>query len=314
MSKIKCAVIGVGYLGRFHAQKYTHHPEVELIGVYDRNQDHAQAVAAELQVPAFDDLGSLMNDVDAVSIAASTKAHYEIAKFCLQKGKHVLIEKPVTETVAQAQELIEAAQAKNLIIQVGHLERFNPAYQQFLSYAKNIRLIEAQRLATFKKRGSDVDVILDLMIHDLDLILAMVASEIIHIHAQGIALMTKDIDIANVSLSFANGCVAHLSASRVYTGLERLMRVYQDDAYYALNFQQQKLTRYNINPECSDGIFLEAIEIECHQQDALNAQIHEFVHAVKNKTRVQVDGPAALKALDLAQKIQHIIAKEKSLG
>jgi predicted dehydrogenase len=314
MSKIRCAVIGVGYLGRFHAQKYANSPEAELVGIYDRNALHLQAVADELEVPIFSSLEELVGQVDAVSIAATTKAHYEIAKFCLSHGIHVLIEKPITETIAQAQELIEIAQSKNLIIQVGHLERFNPAYQNFLNHCQNPRLIEAQRLATFKKRGSDVDVILDLMIHDIDLILALVPSEIINVHAQGISLMTKDIDIANVSLSFANGCVVHLTASRVYSGLERLMRVYQDDGYYALNFQQQKLTRFMVNPDSPNDIFLESTDIECQSQDALNAQISEFIQAVKTNTPVQVDGHAGLRALELATQIQQIILKERSFG
>jgi len=314
MSKIRCAVIGVGYLGRFHAQKYANSLEAELVGVFDRNTSHAQSVAEELQVPIFDSLEALVGQVDAVSIAATTKAHYEIAKFCLSHGIHVLIEKPMTDTISQAKELIEIAKSNNLIIQVGHLERFNPAFQNFLNHCQNPRLIEAQRLATFKKRGSDVDVILDLMIHDLDLVLAIVKSDVINVHAQGISLMTKEIDIANVSLSFANGCVVHLTASRVYSGLERLMRVYQDDGYYALNFQQQKLTRFMVNPDSPNGIFLESTDIECQSQDALNAQISEFIQAVKTNMPVQVDGQAAFRVLELATQIQHIISKERSLG
>ena len=314
MSNLRCAVIGVGYLGRFHAQKYSALDGVELVGVFDTHLPQAQLVAQELQVKVFESLEQLIGTVDAVSIAATTSAHYEIARFCLTHGIHVLIEKPITETHAQAEELVELASLKKLVLQVGHLERFNPAYQTFLPMAQNIRLIEAQRLATFKKRGSDVDVILDLMIHDIDLILSLVQSEVTHIHAQGLSVMTSAIDLANVSLTFANGCVAHLTASRVYSGLERLMRIYQEDGYYALNFQQQKLTRFVPNPKAENGVFLNSQDIECHTQDALNAQIKEFLNSVKTGASVKVDGKAASDALALAIQIQSIIEKERSFG
>jgi predicted dehydrogenase len=314
MSNLRCAVIGVGYLGRFHAQKYHTMDGVDLVGVFDAHLPQAKLIAEELQVPVFESLNQLIGAVDAVSIAATTSAHYDVAKFCLSHGIHVLIEKPITQTCEQAQELVEIAQAKQLVVQVGHLERFNPSYQAFHKLAKEVRLIEAQRLATFKKRGSDVDVILDLMIHDLDLVLSLVNSDVVHIHAQGLSVMTNAIDLANVSLSFANGCVAHLTASRVYSGLERLMRVYQEDGYYALNFQQQKLTRFIPNPKAENGIFLQTEEIECQTQDALNAQIKEFVNAVKTGSAVQVDGQAGLAALKLAIQIQSIIEKERSFG
>ncbi len=314
MSNLRCAVIGVGYLGRFHAQKYAALDGVDLVGVYDMHLPQAELVAQELNVAVFSNLEELVQSVDAVSIATTTSAHYDVAFFCLQQGLHVLIEKPITETTEQARTLIELAKNNQCLLQVGHLERFNPAYQAFLPRMKVIRLIEAQRLASFKKRGSEVDVILDLMIHDLDLVLSLVKSPVIHIHAEGLSVMTDAIDLANVSLRFANGCVAHLTASRVYSGSERLTRIYQEDGYYALNYGQQKLTRFIPNPEAQNGVFLQSEEISCHAQDALHAQIAEFVSAIQNGTSIQVDGPAALNALDLALQIQSHIQKEKSFG
>lgn len=314
MSKIRCAVIGVGYLGRFHAQKYASLENVDLVGVYDSYLPQAQLVAEELHVKVFSNLEELVKSVDAVSIATTTSAHYDVALFCLQHGLHVLIEKPMTETAEQAKTLIELAEKNKCMIQVGHLERFNPAYQAFLPHLKAIRLIEAQRLASFKKRGSEVDVILDLMIHDLDLILSLVKSPVVHIHAEGLSVMTNAIDLANVSLRFENGCVAHITASRVYSGSERLTRIYQEDGYYALNFGQQKLTRFTPYPEAENGVFLHSEDIPCYSQDALHAQISEFVSAIQKGTSIQVDGHAALNALDLALQIQSHIQKEKSFG
>lgn len=314
MSKLRCAVIGVGYLGRFHAQKYAALEHVDLVGVYDSYLPQAQAVAQELNVKVFSHLDELLKSVDAVSIATTTSAHYAVAHACLEQGIHVLIEKPMTETIEEAAILINLAQKHQCLIQVGHLERFNPAYQAFLPHLKNIRLIEAQRLASFKKRGSEVDVILDLMIHDLDLVLSLVKSPMVHIHAQGLSVMTDAIDLANVSLRFANGCAAHLTASRVYSGSERLTRIYQEDGYYALNFGHQKLTRYIPSPEAQNGLFLQNEEIPCYSQDALQAQITEFVLAIQMGTPIQVDGNAALSALDLALQIQSHIQKEKSFG
>lgn len=307
MSKLRCAVIGVGYLGRFHAQKYAAIPEVELVGVFDQNSEQAQIVAREFGVHAFENLSTLVQHVDLVSIAASTPVHYVLAKFCLEQGLHVLLEKPMTLNLNEARELIECAKSNDVILQIGHLERFNPAYQAFMQHMQQPIWIEMQRLAPFKKRGSEVDVILDLMIHDLDILLSMVTSPIIDIKAKGLSMMTKDIDLASVAITFANSCVANLTASRVHSHPERLTRVYQEKDYYVLNFQEQQLSRYIADPYSSDQLFLTQEILSSEKKDALYEQIYAFIQAITDGEKVLVDGQAGMSCLDLALKIQGLI-------
>jgi len=307
MSELRCAVIGVGYLGRFHAQKYATLANVNLVGVFDTFADNAEKVAAELNVKVFSNLQVLVQEVDAVSIAASTTAHYDIAKFCLEQGLHVLIEKPITEHLKEAQDLVDIANKNKLILQVGHLERFNAAYQAFIPHLTSPLLIEMQRLATFKKRGSEVDVILDLMIHDLDILLSWIKSPIIDVKANGLSIMTKAVDLANVSIRFENQCVAHLTASRVHATLERLTRVYQDKDYYVLNYQEQQLTRFIADPNAENNLYLVQEHIACEKKDALKEQITAFVDSITHQKPIEVDGLAGLNALELALHIQSLI-------
>lgn len=308
MSKLRCAVLGVGYLGRFHAQKYANLEQVDFRGVYDIYAPQAQKIAEEFSVECFSSLNHLVEQVDAVSIAASTPAHFHLAKFCLENSIHVLIEKPITETLEEADELIELADKNGLILQVGHLERCNPAYENFLSHLSHPQLIEAQRLATFKKRGSEVDVILDLMIHDLDIILSWIKSPLVHIHGKGVSMVTDSIDLATVVLSFENGSCAQLTASRVHHTVERLTRVYQDKDYFSLNYQTQTLTKFKANPHEELGHLLEETEYASEKQDALMRQIKGFIaHIQGKKFQYVVDGRAARAALALAIEIQNTI-------
>lgn len=313
MPRVRCGVIGVGYLGRFHAQKYAMHPNVRFMGVYDVHPHHAETVAHELEVKVYPELEALIADVDAVSIAASTPAHFELAKYCLLNDVHVLIEKPITQTLSEAQELNRLAQERGLVLQVGHLERFNPAYSEFLPFLNQPQWIEAQRLAPFKKRGSEVDVILDLMIHDLDLILGLLNSDVVEIDAKGISIMTSAIDLATIGLKFANGCVAQLTASRVHTSVERVMRIYQENDYFALDFQQQKLTKYALNAFSDTDAYFETENIPTERQDALNLQIQNFVKSVLGQSTPAVDGYAGTKALELALRIQDIIKSNREV-
>lgn len=307
MFKLRCAVVGVGYLGRFHAQKYAKLASCELVGVYDQFPQQSEKVAQELGVKAFTDLHQLASEVDAVSIAASTTAHYDLAANLLKQGIHVLIEKPITETKEQAKELIDLAKQYQCILQVGHLERFNPAYQTFLNYISNPQWIEMQRLAPFKKRGSDVDVILDLMIHDLDILLSWVNAPIVDIKAQGFSMMTDAVDLATVVIKFQNNCVANLTASRVHSTVERLTRVYQEQDYFVLNYQEQQLSRYVADPKAHDNLFLAHEPIPCEKQDALEMQVQSFVDAIMGKGPIMVDGQAGYNALKLALDIQEKI-------
>lgn len=313
MSRIRCGVIGVGYLGRFHAQKYATHPNVRLMGVYDIHNRQAETVSHELKIKAFSKLEEMIAEVDAVSIAAVTPAHFELAKYCLENNVHVLVEKPITQTLDEAMVLNELAKQKGLILQVGHLERFNPAYSEFLAYLHQPQWIEAQRLAPFKKRGCEVDVVLDLMIHDLDIILSLIPSEVVDIDAKGISIMTSAIDLATIGLKFANGCVAQLTASRVHSSVERVMRVYQENDYFALDFQQQKLTKFSLNAYSETDSYFEMETIPTERQDPLNLQINNFVKSVLQQAKPAVDGIAGTKALELAMRIQNIIQSNRNV-
>lgn len=309
MNKIRCAVVGVGYLGRFHAQKYKLIPHAELIGVCDLNQKASQSVGQELNVPAFTEYRDLFGKVDAVSIAATTKTHYEIAKAFLEQGIHVLIEKPMTETTEQAEELIQLANKKQVKLQVGHLERFNAARLALDSYLQNPAFIEAERLAPFTPRGADVNVVLDLMIHDIDLIQNMVKSPIVSILAQGASVLTQSIDIAHAQITFANNCVANLTANRVSLHASRKTRVFQDEIFLAMDYQSKQLSVFKkgtgeLFPGVPD-IVHEQKELE--KNDALLEEIKAFLQCINENTPPLVPGEDGLIALQIAEQITTLI-------
>ncbi|TAL61301.1 MAG: Gfo/Idh/MocA family oxidoreductase [Legionella sp.] len=309
MSKIRCAVIGVGYLGRFHAQKYAALPNVELVGVCDVNPEVSQAVAQELQVKAYTDFHQLFGLVDAVSIAATTHKHYEIAKVCLENGLHVLIEKPITETVAQAEELIQIAREQQVKLQVGHLERFNAARIALDPYLTQPLFIESERLAPFNPRGADVNVILDLMIHDIDIIQNMVKSPIVSIEAQGTPVLTQAIDIANARISFANHCVANVTASRISFKMERKTRIFQKDTYLSIDYQNKTFAVFQKGQgELFPGIpDITSEQMVFEKGDALFEEIKAFVHCIEHNTSPLVTGEEGRDALETAQKITAVI-------
>lgn len=311
MSALKCAVIGVGYLGRFHAQKYKMLPNVELVGVCDVNQDNSDAVAQELSVSAWYDYKQLFGRVDAVSIAATTNQHYDIAKDCIAAGIHVLIEKPVTETVKQADALISLAKKHNIKLQVGHLERFNSARLALEEYLDRPLFIESQRLAPFNPRGTDVNVILDLMIHDIDIIQAIVKSPIVHIDAQGSPILSQAIDIANARITFANKCIANITASRISFKTERKTRIFQPNSYISIDFQNKQFALFKKGVgEMFPGI----PDITRHQSifekgDALLEEIKAFTQCIINDTIPLVTGLEGRDALATAEKINSLIAR-----
>ncbi|MEW8525932.1 MAG: Gfo/Idh/MocA family oxidoreductase, partial [Candidatus Thiodiazotropha endolucinida] len=242
MDKIRTAVIGVGYLGRYHAQKYAALDDSELVAVVDIDSDTAANVAKECNTEALSDYHELLNKVDAVSIVVPTQLHHQVAKEFLDSGIHVLLEKPITVTVAEADALIEIARRKQRVLQVGHLERFNSAVLALEGVLKDPQFIESHRLAPFTLRGADVNVVLDLMIHDIDIIQKMVGSPIASIDAKGGAVLTEEYDIANARIKFKNGCVANVTASRVSLKPQRKMRIFQSDAYISIDFQDKILS------------------------------------------------------------------------
>ncbi len=234
---LRAAVIGAGYLGRFHAQKWASLTGCRLVAIADPSEAVRAALAQELGVEAVADWRALLGRVEAVSIAAPTALHHPIALACLEAGLHVLVEKPVTTTVAEARELIEAAARRQRVLQVGHLERFNAAVLAIEGIVTRPRFIESHRLAPFRQRGTDVSVVLDLMIHDIDLIQSIVRSPLTAVDAVGSSVFSDDLDIANARLRFASGCVANVTASRVSLKTERKLRLFQDDLYLSLDLQ-----------------------------------------------------------------------------
>jgi predicted dehydrogenase len=302
MHSLRVAVVGVGYLGRFHAQKYAALPGCQLVAVVDSRAEAAAALAAELGTRAVADYHELLGQVDAVSIVTPTPSHFALAQAFLQSGAHVLVEKPITETVAQAQQLIDAAARAGRILQVGHLERFNPVIIAAEPLLRAPRFIECQRLAPFRERGTDVNVVLDLMIHDLDIVQSIVGSPIAAIDAIGTPVFSREIDIANARIRFANGCVANATASRVSLKTERKLRIFQDDAYLSLDLQQKLLTVIRKQP-LTDGeprLPVSIDEQSFEQGDALRTEIEAFLASCRGERPVVVSGTDGLRALQTA--------------
>jgi len=305
MDKIRAAVIGVGYLGRFHAQKYAQLPACELVAVVDGRDEVRKAVAAEVGSEAVADYRGLLGKVDAVSVVTPTPAHFEIAEAFLAAGAHVLVEKPITETPAQARALIAQAAKSNRILQVGHLERFNAAVLAAEPHISSPRFMECTRLAPYKERGTDVNVVLDLMIHDIDLVQSLAKSEIESIDAIGTPVFSGEIDIANARIRFANGCVANTTASRVSLKTERKLRIFEDAAYISLDLQQKILTliRKREGEPQPGQLPVNIEEANLEQGDALKSEIESFLECIRNNKRPIVSGEDGLRALETAIRI-----------
>jgi predicted dehydrogenase len=309
---MRTAVVGVGYLGRFHAQKYKSLPNSELVGIADPAPACAE-VAAELGVPGHADYRELLGRVDAVSIVTPTPLHFPVALAFLESGAHVLVEKPMTVTIEEGTLLVEAAARTRRVLQVGHLERFNAAVQAVQPILRVPRFIECARLAPFKHRGTDVDVVLDLMIHDIDLILSIVHSPVISVDAIGSSVFSNEIDIANARLRFANGCVANATASRVSLKTERRLRLFQDDAYVSVDLHQKVLTVIRKGAGIgSDGMPQVAIEETSYEQgDALKAEIEAFLEAAATGSAPAVSGEDGLLALRTAVSIAEQVTNSR---
>ena len=308
--KLNIAVIGAGYLGNFHSEKYFQHSAIQLVGVADIREERAKEIAEKYSTSYTTDYRTFLRDknVDAVSVTTPTDTHYEVARSCLEAGIDVLIEKPITHKVWQAEELVRLAQAQGRILQVGHLERFNSAIQKLGTFLTHPLFIECHRLHPFIQRGTEVDVILDLMIHDLDIILSIVRSDISKIDAVGVAVLSSLIDIANVRLQFESGCVANITASRVSLKSMRKIRLFQPDCYVSLDFQKASIEIYKKTVkegETMPEISAETLSLE--RKDALREEIDAFIHSVQFRTKPLVSGLEALEALKVAQQIiEHI--------
>lgn len=305
MSILRTAVIGVGYLGNFHAQKYAALPGIELVGVVDNDPKRAAEIAAAVGTQAYSDHRELIGRVDAVSVVVPTQFHHEVARDFLSAGVHVLIEKPITVTIAEADELISIADQQQVVFQVGHLERFNPVLVALEGVLNGPLFIESVRIAPFKPRGTDVNVVLDLMIHDIDLIQHIVGSPVERIDAIGAPVFTGEEDIANARIVFENGCVANVTASRISLKSERKMRIFQRDAYITLDFQNRKvLVAQKGAGEMLPGIpNVKVNERELGEADALMNEIHSFIEAIRQGIQPRVSGRAGRMALETALKI-----------
>ena len=307
---IRAGVVGVGYLGRFHAQKYAALDAAHLVAVADPNVTARDALAKELNVAGVDDYRSLIGKVDAVSIVTPTPSHFAIARDFLDAGVDVLLEKPITVTVGEGAELVAAARRGGRILQIGHLERFNAVVQAVQPKLTIPRFIESARLAPFKQRGTEVDVVLDLMIHDIDLILSIVRSPVVSVDAIGSSVFSNEIDIANARLRFENGCVANATASRVSLKTERKLRLFEDDAYLSIDLHQKILTVIRKGQGVpAEGMPPVSIDEQNYDQgDALKDEIQAFLHCVATREAPLVSGEDGLLALqtavDIAAQVQ----------
>lgn len=301
---IKVGVIGVGHLGQHHARIYSIMPRAELIGVFDTDADRAREIAGKYGTKAFDSIEELVSSgVEAVSIAVPTTYHFEVARKCLDAGVNVLVEKPFTKTVAEAEELIELAQSKGLIIQVGHIERFNPAVSFIKSKVAEPKFIEVHRLAPFKGRSMDIGVVLDLAVHDLDVLLHIVGSDVESLDAVGVNVLSATEDIANIRIKYKNGCVANVTTSRVSQEEMRKIRVFSDSAYLSLDYKQQE--GYIIRKE---GFSLVKEEIPIEKGEPLKLELDAFVECVAGRIEKPfVSGEHGKEVLEMALEITRMI-------
>jgi predicted dehydrogenase len=309
MSKqLRVGVVGVGYLGRFHARIYSDMPEVELVGVVDVDAGTADKVAADYGCAAYNDAGELLGKVDAVSIVVPTSLHRQVASPFLENGVHMLLEKPVASTVADAEEIVRIADQAGVILQIGHLERFNAGIMALAERVSQPRFIEAHRLGEFVERATDVDVVTDLMIHDIDIVLSLVRSEIRDITAVGLPVLTEHVDIANARIEFSNGAVANVTASRVSNKKFRRIRVFANDSYQALNFMDQQIEVVRKGECPPDSNFPEIVteKLDIQPRQPLDAELESFVETVKSQGTPLVSGHDGLEALKVA-----MLVKEK---
>ena len=318
---IRIGVIGVGHLGNFHVKRLKEISGISISGIYDNNPIRADEISNQYDVKSFSSLQALLEISDAVSIVAPTPYHFEIANLALDKDCHLFIEKPITDNIEHAGLLLNKAEKLNKIIQVGHIERFNPAFTVLKNLHIQPLFIEAHRLAEFNPRGNDVPVILDLMIHDLDIILSLVDSEIKDIRANGVKVVSSSVDIANARIEFENSCVANLTASRISQKVMRKMRLFQEEDYITIDFHNGILEEYKIcNSPPTEDINDQVIELAGKEKkyvlyrkpnvpkhDALKEELIHFAHSIQNAQKPETDGESAAQALSIALKIQKII-------
>ena len=312
---LRVGVIGVGHLGKFHLNNWKEIPGTEIVGFYDPNDDNAAQVSEKYQLPRFLDADLLIDSCDAVDIVAPTNFHFEWCEKAIKKGKHVFVEKPLANTMEEARQLVKLAEESGIKFQVGHVERFNPAFLALKGMALNPMFIEVHRLAQFNPRGTEVSVILDLMIHDIDIILSIVKSDVKSISASGVGVMTETPDIANVRIEFNNGCVANLTSSRISMKKMRKVRLFQKDSYIGIDFLNKKTEIIKLKEPQDSNVF--AFDIEkpkgkktiamanpvVPEVNAIKMELEEFKKAIENNTRTIVSEHDGFVAMDVAHQI-----------
>ncbi|QXD30621.1 Gfo/Idh/MocA family protein [Candidatus Pelagisphaera phototrophica] len=301
---LKCGVIGVGYLGQHHARIYSELEGNVLAGVFESDADRAREISERHQCPVFSTIEELAETCDAISVVVPTDKHYEVAVPLLKAGCHLLIEKPICETVEQATEILAAANGANALVQVGHIEHFNPVMSYLEEVVTNPKYITAERLAPYQPRGTEVGVVLDLMIHDIGVVLQLVGSEPVDVRSVGVSVLSKTEDIANARIEFANGCVANLNVSRVSSKKVREIRVFQSTGYLSLDFMNQAGHHVAVGLE---GLSKNEVPIE--KGEPLKLELASFVESVKNRKDPKVGGELGKTALDLAIQITSQIRK-----
>ena len=301
--KIPVGIVGVGYAGRLHAEKYAASEKAEVVGVVDIDRERAVQVGQKLGVVSLTDYRELFGRVRCVSVAVPTRLHYEVSRDFLAAGIDVLVEKPMAASLEEGRLLVELAREKKLVLQVGHLERFNPAIRRLEGVIREPKFVECHRLAPFVERGTDVDVVFDLMIHDIDVIASLVRSPVRRVEAVGVPVLTDKPDIANARITFSNGCIANVTSSRVSMKRERKIRFFQADAYISIDYDQKRAQIYR-KPARDAGwqdIRVEAIEIK--DGDALADEIDSFLDSVRTRGLPLVSGEEGLRALEIATMI-----------
>lgn len=316
---LKIGVFGVGHLGKFHLNNWKEIQGVELVGFYDPNDANAQEVTEKFGLKRFLDAGELLQQVDAADIVAPTNFHFELCQLAIRNGKHVFVEKPLADSMEEARELVKLVKESNIKMQVGHVERFNPAYLATRSLRLNPMFIEVHRLAQFNPRGTEVSVILDLMIHDIDIILSMVHSEVKNISASGVAVMTDTPDIANVRIEFNNGCVANLTSSRISMKKMRKMRLFQKDAYVGIDFLNKKTEVIRLKADADENVFEFDIETpkgkktiavanpQVPEVNAIKQELEHFRDAILHNTPTVVSEVDGFRAMEVAHQILYKI-------
>lgn len=312
---LKAGIFGTGHLGKFHLNNWKEIAGVEIVGFYDPNDDTAREVADKYQLPRFLDIDALMDAVDFVDIVAPTNHHFALCEKAIKKGKHVFVEKPLANSMAEARELVKLVKESDVKLQVGHVERFNPAFLAVKNIQMNPMFIEVHRLAQFNPRGTEVSVILDLMIHDIDIILSVVRSDVKTVSASGVGVLTETPDIANVRIEFNNGCVANLTSSRISMKKMRKMRLFQKDAYIGIDFLNKKTEIIKLKEPQDSNVFAFDIETPAGPKtiaianpvipevNAIRMELEEFRNAILNNTKTIVSEIDGMMAMDVAHQI-----------